>query len=657
MSDLLRRLVETGQDPVWTTDTSGSLLWFNPATAALWEALQRPAPTLGAELYDAPSSAGEWSPSGEERTFDVRFQPEGPQIAWSMREVTDHHRLERELAAARKQVERAEAARSDFLAKIGHELRTPLNAIVGLTEGNDGIARKVNRNARALLSLLSALLDFARIEAGLLVLQPQTCDPSTVVGEGVEMHRVAATERGLQLTTTIEDSVPELVHVDAERLRQIVVNLVSNAVQFTLVGSIQVTVRALDATPPLLEISVADTGLGMSRREQKLIFTRFYRAQRSVSERSPGTGLGLAICKALVERMDGTIAVRSAPGKGSVFRVRVPLEAAIPEPVGPRLTRPLNVLAVDDVDDNLRVTERILSGRGDRATLVTSGHQALDAMAGDTFDVVLMDVDMHPMDGVRATVEIREREALLGSRRVPIVALTAHDVPAVRVRCTASGMDGFVTKPVDPAVLSAAIDKVVDRSLRVLVADAQNDRRERLSDQLIELGAVVLAADTGAELLARLDGFGVDIVLVGDLDLAPDELDRATQSRGYTGRFFGMTGTAAAPTWERIDPDDPSTLDALSSAPTSERTFDPDIADLIPQYLADRRVDFEELTAWIEADDGAAVARRAHQIKGSGTSYGFPDLTALASQLEQVALDGDLQAAKPILATMVDIVG
>ena len=386
----------------------------------------------------------------------------------------------RELSCARDAALESSRLKSQFLANMSHEIRTPMNGILGMTElvlnseltseQRECLSLAMN-SANALLLLINDILDLSKIEAGYLELEAIPFSVARLIEETVQPFALHARGKGLEFSWHADSGLPESMIGDPSRLRQVIVNLVGNAIKFTSQGGVTLRVdcgeRTGDCT--MLHVAVADTGIGIAKDKQEAIFNAFTQVDGSIARRFGGTGLGLSIVSRLVEKMGGCIWVESEPGKGSTFhftsRVKMDTSAAgraapgrnaslenpqpTCEPNGPALS----ILVAEDNPVNQRVAECLLRRHGHNVVLVDDGRKAVEAFVSQPFDIVLMDVQMPEMDGYEATAAIRQEEKEQRARRTPIVALTAHAMKGDVERCLAAGMDDYVAKPINFAEL------------------------------------------------------------------------------------------------------------------------------------------------------------------------------------------------------------
>ncbi len=405
-------------------------------------------------------------------------------------DITERKRAELEAEAARAAAEAANRAKSDFLANMSHEIRTPMTAILGFTDllledlqrqgatptQLDAI-RTVRVNAEHLLGIINNILDISKIEAGKLEVESIPCAPAQVLANAVALMRPQSEAKGLYLKAEYQSEIPETIRSDPTRLRQILINLVGNAIKFTERGGIriQVDVRNPKGPRPVLEFRVIDTGVGMDRQHLARLFQPFTQADTSTARKYGGSGLGLAISRRLAEALGGGITVGSLAGRGSTFTVSIPTgpltgvrmvwpadeSAARPEaPVAPADSSPLlncRVLLAEDGPDNQRLISHHLKKAGASVTVAEDGRVAVARATeargeGGPFDVILMDMQMPVLDGYEATRKLRA-QGYTG----PIIALTAHAMTGDREKCLECGCDAYATKPIDRKELIGTI--------------------------------------------------------------------------------------------------------------------------------------------------------------------------------------------------------
>jgi signal transduction histidine kinase/ActR/RegA family two-component response regulator len=387
----------------------------------------------------------------------------------------------KDLAVAKIAADAANDAKTRFLASMSHEIRTPLNGIIGFAdllmrnadEGNEEQRAEwigvIHGSSTHLLSLLNDVLDLSKLDVGKMDISPAPCSPRAVISESALIMQSRAEEKGLTLNLHFEPGVPEAIRTDGTRLRQIVMNLVGNAVKFTEKGGVEARVAFLASpsagVPAMLRVSIADTGIGMTPEQTAALFNPFQQADHTIIHRFGGTGLGLAISKRLAERLGGDISVSSTRGVGSVFTLTLAAYPLLPGEFLPRtlpitdawdsgkpgMKTPLagrSILVADDVETNRKVCAIFLGRAGARVVLACNGHEAVELCRTQSFDLVLMDVQMPVMHGQDASRALRA-----AGFHMPIIALTAFSSGGDREDCLAAGMNDFLSKPIEPALM------------------------------------------------------------------------------------------------------------------------------------------------------------------------------------------------------------
>jgi signal transduction histidine kinase len=430
-------------------------------------------------MYIASSDALRLEYTNEELIQNLTLA--GVELENMNKELTDEiayaKRMEKELKLAKDKAEEMSQAKGEFLANMSHEIRTPMNGVIGtlqllsdtrLGEVQQDYVNTAHKSAHSLLTILNDILDLSKIEAGKMSIEAIPLDLREIVSDLITLHTMTAEEKCIELIAEIDDQLPQVLIGDPTRIRQILANLVSNALKFTEKGHVLVRVRvdSSDDSRAEIRIEVEDTGVGIKEGVKDKLFREFTQADGSTTRKYGGTGLGLAIVKQLVEMMDGLFGVTSVHGEGSTFWFRLPLAIGTEDSMQkanqqePEIQKDLSghVLLVEDNPVNQMVAQKMLEKIGIESTLAADGQEALDRLEQETFDAVLMDCQMPVMDGFEAARRIREKDAF---SRLPVIAMTANVMEGDREKCISAGMNDYIGKP----VIEADLKKILARWL------------------------------------------------------------------------------------------------------------------------------------------------------------------------------------------------
>lgn len=505
-----RTLADNMSQFAWIADRNGEITWYNKRWFEYtgsdldsmrgwgWTAVHHPdhLQRVVEKIRHSFETGDEWedtfplrSKDGEYRWFLSRAIPirnsVGQIVQWfgTNTDVTELREIEQELRLAQRHAEQASEAKSNFLANMSHEIRSPMTAIIGyldlLSVSTDEDRERIEiikRNSNYLLTLINDILDLSKIESGHMSLDPTPCSPASLTKEVVHLMRVPAEEKSIELTVEFRTSIPETIEIDAVRLRQILINLVGNAIKFTERGSVRVVV-SYEKRFRHLNWEVIDTGIGIHPEQQQRVFQAFEQADASTVRKYGGSGLGLAISAQLAKLFGGSIAIASVPGEGSSFRLILPIkgevrfqsradagrDAAPESKAKPEVTSSLSgvrVLVVDDLPDIRFLIQHLIEKSGGTVECRDNGADAIEAIdpADPAFDVLVMDMQMPVMDGVTAIRCLREAGC-----EIPAIALTANAMRSDRERCLQAGYDEYLSKPIDAARLDHLIRKALKR--------------------------------------------------------------------------------------------------------------------------------------------------------------------------------------------------
>ena len=517
---------------------------------------------------------------------------------------------------------------------MSHEIRTPLNAVIGFTDllrmsgkecdeaEREDYLQTIHTSGKHLLALINDILDLSKIEADRLEVELVSCSPHEIISEIVSVLRVKALEKDLTLDYYWDGNVPETICTDPARFRQLLMNLVSNAIKFTQVGKVQIAARLVrDELNPQLAVEVIDTGVGIPADKFEDIFDPFVQADTSVTRQFGGTGLGLTISRRIAHALGGGISVSSEVGKGSTFTVTIatgPLDEVrildAPPADGMRSARQhrqdalpslagVRILVVEDGDTNRRLVGLVLQRAGVEVTMAENGRVGADLALKAPFDLILMDMQMPVMDGYTAAALLREH-----GLTTPIIAMTAHAMKGDQDKCLAAGCSGYVTKPIDAELLVL--------TLAEMLSDAgPNPNNSSLPPA---------ACDTQGE------GTGV----------------KKTRLEA-TSTDHAVAGETSSPL-----PGAPPTVKALYSALPTD---DPDFREIVEEFIQRLQDQVAAMQLAVDVQNLPELARLAHWLKGAGGTAGFPTFTQPAKHLESLVHDQQCDEIEAAVAELMEL--
>ncbi len=581
---------------------------------------------LHKHIIPAPLPQGKWRIQHTTVTSVPALDADEFYALLSIQDVTDVTYQIQQYRNLRDAALEAARIKSQFLANMSHEIRTPMNGVLGmaelmlktdLTPQQHEFGRVIFNSANHLLTIINDILDFSKLEAGEMHLQALDFDLTDCLQTVIDVLSSQAEVKGLQLTALIDPQVPRLLQGDPVRLRQILLNLLGNAIKFTDVGEIVVQVNSLEPVTPKGEnlsptvrllFSVRDTGIGISLQGQKKLFQSFTQVDASTTREYGGTGLGLAICKQLVEMMGGEIGVESEAGKGSTFWFTAQFNQAaidhwteyqpstvgiLPDsPLHPRVTtdNKLKILVAEDNLVNQQVIVNQLQILGHEADCATNGEEALAMLAQHDYDLVLMDCQMPVLDGYTTTQQLRRMEGK--DSHTVIIALTANAMPADREQCLAAGMDDYISKPVSLDALQAVLQRWITVKQRAEEAEGSGE-----------------AGEVGGEFIAN----------------------------------------SREPVTLRAESVPPVDLRRLNEVMRGNRARQRRLLEI---FIQNTQTELEGIRNAIATSDGLTLGQKGHRLKGSSANVGVNYIATLAAELELCAQQKNLSQANLLLTAI-----
>ena len=687
----LRTIFNTASEGIITIDSSGAIEACNEATLNLFqcEETELLGTQLGA-LVDRVGDSDDSDDNHHSRILDLKaligtkqvlmaYRPCGTKfyvqfsatevrfndhsvITGILTDITERKAVEKELQKARVAAESATAAKSQFLANMSHEIRTPMSAIIGYsdllldpeqtTEERIDCVSTIRRNADHLLTLINDILDLSKIEADRMTVETIQCSPCQLISDVASLMRVRAAENDIDFHVRYDSAVPASITSDPVRIRQVIINLVGNAIKFTQQGAVKVHVwsEELDSDNPTINFRVVDSGIGMTEEQKSRLFRPFTQADYSTTRKFGGTGLGLTISKTLVNLMGGEISVSSVPGLGSCFEFSLPtgslenvevidnpsesaLEAFPDETIEFSESSKVaaHVLLAEDGVDNRRLISFHLKKAGCHVTTAENGKIAFEVATaarkrGEPFDIIFMDMQMPIMDGYQAASKLRET-----GYTGPICALTAHAMNGDREKCINAGCDDYLTKPIDVDKLIAAVRHSWNGASESGKSTGAGNVLAPASCLEVESISVETAQSPSEAVSPPVGRVTVDISSV-----AEPARKNVADSTPAAPDFNPVPDSAPAPIADIAVPITGKSVAEVEPL-ISDFANDPDMSEIIEMFVCGLEERIESIQIAFNDRLFKTVSGIAHQLKGAAGGYGYPRLSELALDVEQLA--------------------